>query len=189
MSTVLLLGTSRQNGRLRRRYFQMHFLNEKFCISIEITLKFNPNKTIDNKPAMVSNNSLTPNRRQTTIWNNAGLVYWHRCASRPEWVFGFTCQSIHISPHISMSSVCVCVCYICMCRHYSYVMAGDVSWIWYPTCQVPHKSLARVASHVTGYQVDTWQHLETHTITFPVNDRAVDSWIQCRQCQGVHRDP
>ena len=36
-----------------RRYFQMHFVNEKFCISIEISLKFVPKGPIDNNRALV----------------------------------------------------------------------------------------------------------------------------------------
>ena len=36
-----------------RRHFQMHFLNEKFCISISISLKFVPKGPINNKSALV----------------------------------------------------------------------------------------------------------------------------------------
>ena len=34
-------------------YFKCIFINEKFCISIQISLKFVPKRPIDNKPALV----------------------------------------------------------------------------------------------------------------------------------------
>ena len=36
-----------------RQHFQMHFHNEKFCIPIQISLKFVPKGPIDNNPALV----------------------------------------------------------------------------------------------------------------------------------------
>ena len=46
------------------------FMNEKFCISIQISLKFVPKDPIDNNPA------LAPNRRQAIIWTNADRIHW-----------------------------------------------------------------------------------------------------------------
>ena len=37
-----------------RQDFQMHFMNEKFCILIKISLKFSPKGPIDNNPALAS---------------------------------------------------------------------------------------------------------------------------------------
>ena len=37
----------------RRRYFQMNFVNEKFCILIKMSLKFGANGPMDNNPALV----------------------------------------------------------------------------------------------------------------------------------------
>ena len=54
-----------------RRHFWMHFMKEMFCISIQISLKFVPKGSIDNKPALVQVMALAPNRRQAIIWPNA----------------------------------------------------------------------------------------------------------------------
>ena len=45
-------------------------MNEKFCISIQISLKFVPKDPIDNNPA------LAPNRRQAIIWTIADRIHW-----------------------------------------------------------------------------------------------------------------
>ena len=43
-----------QNGhQFCRRIFRFIFMNEKFCISIRISLKFVPRRLVDNKPALV----------------------------------------------------------------------------------------------------------------------------------------
>ena len=48
------------------------FINEKFCISIRILLKFGPRGLID----IVSGNGLVPNRRQTITWTNTDPIVW-----------------------------------------------------------------------------------------------------------------
>ena len=49
----------------RRRYFQMHFREWKFCILIKVSLKFVPNGLIDNNPALVK------------------ILTWHRIGDKP----------------------------------------------------------------------------------------------------------
>ena len=48
-------------------------MNRKFCILIEIWLKFVPKCPIDNNPAY---NGLAPSRRQAIIWANADPIHW-----------------------------------------------------------------------------------------------------------------
>ena len=44
----------RQNGRhFPDNFFKCIFVNEKFCILLQISLKFVPNGPIDNNPALV----------------------------------------------------------------------------------------------------------------------------------------
>ena len=50
-------------------------MNEKFCISIRISLKFVPKGPIDNKLALVQVMALVPNRRQAITWTNADRVH------------------------------------------------------------------------------------------------------------------
>ena len=61
----------------RRRYFQMHFHEWKFGISVTISPKFVPKGLIDNNPGRVGlDNGLVPNRRQAIIWTNADPIHW-----------------------------------------------------------------------------------------------------------------
>ena len=63
-----------QNGRhFAGNIFRCIFVNEKFCILIQISLKFVP------KWQYVSiglGNGLAPNRRQAITWTNDDLVHW-----------------------------------------------------------------------------------------------------------------
>ena len=47
-------------------------MNEKFCISIKISLKFVPKGPIDNNQALVQIVAW----RQAIIWTNADLIHW-----------------------------------------------------------------------------------------------------------------
>ena len=49
-----------------RRYFRMHFVNEIYCMMIEISLKCVPKGPI----------GLAPNWRQAIIWTNADPIRW-----------------------------------------------------------------------------------------------------------------
>ena len=61
-----------QNGRyFADDIFRCTFVNEKFCISIQISLKFVPKG---------SDNGLVPIRRQAFFCINDGLIYWCICA-------------------------------------------------------------------------------------------------------------
>ena len=54
-------------------------MKEKFCILIQISLKFVPKGLIDNNPALVSiglDNGLAPIRRQAIIWTNVDPINW-----------------------------------------------------------------------------------------------------------------
>ena len=51
--------------------FRSIFMNEKFCILTQISLKFVLKGPIDNNPELV------PNRQQTIIWTNADPIHWH----------------------------------------------------------------------------------------------------------------
>ena len=48
-------------------------MNEKFCILIEIVLKFVPKAPIDNKPALVL---MMAWHRIGIIWTNADTIHW-----------------------------------------------------------------------------------------------------------------
>ena len=69
----------------RRRYFQMHICEGKFCI-----LKFLPQHLINNKPGIGWYNGLVPNRRQAIIWTSAVLIHWriYSALLRGRWVNG-----------------------------------------------------------------------------------------------------
>ena len=51
-------------------------INEKFCISIKISLQFASKGPLDNNPEFGLDNSLVPNLRQAIIWTNAYPIYW-----------------------------------------------------------------------------------------------------------------
>ena len=51
-------------------------MNEKYCILIQISLKFVPKDPIDNEPALVLDNGMAPNKRQAIIWTNADPIHW-----------------------------------------------------------------------------------------------------------------
>ena len=53
--------------------FKYIFMNEKFCISIPISLKFVPKGPI---VSIGSGNGLAPIRCQAIIWTNGSLVCW-----------------------------------------------------------------------------------------------------------------
>ena len=53
--------------------FKCIFMNEKFCKSIRISLKFIPKGLIDN---IGSSNGLAARRRQAITWSNADPVSW-----------------------------------------------------------------------------------------------------------------
>ena len=46
-----------------------------------------------------SDNGLAPNRRQTIIWSNVGMFYWHICITQPQWVKFCSPQSAHWWPN------------------------------------------------------------------------------------------
>ena len=61
-----------QNGRhCAYDIFKCIFINEKFYISIRISLKFVPKGPVDKKIKIGSVNGLAPNRRQAITWTNA----------------------------------------------------------------------------------------------------------------------
>ena len=67
------------------------FINEKFCILIQISLKFVPTGPINNKSVIIgSGNGLAPNRRQAITWTNAGPIQWYIYAALGEDGLNFT---------------------------------------------------------------------------------------------------
>ena len=61
----------RQNGRrFAEDMFKCIFMNERFCISIRISLNFVSKAPIDNKSALVQIMGMAPNRRQAIIWTD-----------------------------------------------------------------------------------------------------------------------
>ena len=56
-------------------------MKEKFCFSIQISMKFVPKVPIKNNPALVIDNGLAPKRRQTIIWTKADAVHWRKYAT------------------------------------------------------------------------------------------------------------
>ena len=59
------------------------FVNEKFCISLRISLKFLPKGPID-KVSIGSGNSLVPNWQQAITWTIADPVQWQIYAAPGE---------------------------------------------------------------------------------------------------------
>ena len=53
--------------------FRCIFVNEKFCISIKISLKFVPNS---HQPSIGLDNGMATNRRHAIIWTNADPIHW-----------------------------------------------------------------------------------------------------------------
>ena len=64
----------------RKRHFQIHFFNEKFCISIQTSLKFVPKGPIDNKRAW-RRTGCKPYLNQ--CWSSSLM---HICGTRGRWV-------------------------------------------------------------------------------------------------------
>ena len=63
-----------KNGRhFADDIFRCIFVNEKFCVSIKISVKF-VKGPIDNNS--VIDNGLAPNRRQAITWTNADSIHW-----------------------------------------------------------------------------------------------------------------
>ena len=56
---------------VRRRHFQMHFVNETLCVLIRMSLKFVPEGPIDNNSTLVLVMTLASSRLQAIIWTNA----------------------------------------------------------------------------------------------------------------------
>ena len=52
------------------------YLNERFCILIQISLKFVPKGPIDKKVSVGSGNGLAPTRRQAITWTNTEPFHW-----------------------------------------------------------------------------------------------------------------
>ena len=68
-----------QNGRHSgRRHFQIHFLNENGLIPIQISLKFVPRSSIDNKAALV----------QVMAWRRTLMRHKGEMAHRAHWPLG-----------------------------------------------------------------------------------------------------
>ena len=61
--------------------FKFIFLNGKFCILIQISLKFVPNGLIDNVN-IGSGKGLTPIRWQAITWTNDESVHWRKYAAQ-----------------------------------------------------------------------------------------------------------
>ena len=70
--------TPGQNGcHFADNIFKCIFVNEKFCIPIQISLKFVPKDPIDNNLGTGLDNGLAPNRLQAIIWTtNTDPVHW-----------------------------------------------------------------------------------------------------------------
>ena len=67
-----------QDGRhFADNSFRYNFVNEKLGILIKISLKFVPNHSIDNNPALVKMMAWRENRRQAIIWTDADQIHWH----------------------------------------------------------------------------------------------------------------
>ena len=56
--------------------FNCIFMNEKFCIFIQISLNFVSKGPIDNIPALVQIMAWCQSGDQATIWTNADPVHW-----------------------------------------------------------------------------------------------------------------
>ena len=91
----------RQNGRrFTVDNFKCIYLNEKFCILNEISLKYVPWGVIDNIAALV--------QCQAIIWSNVCVFYWCLYAllrlCQPQWFNTFRLeQNGHIFKHILLS--------------------------------------------------------------------------------------
>ena len=59
--------------------FRCIFVNEKFCIWIQISLTFVPKGPTDNNPAL--NHDLVPNWQQVIVWTNVDLINWYTYAA------------------------------------------------------------------------------------------------------------
>ena len=59
-----------------RQHFPINFLDENCWILIQISLKICFQGSSWQQGSFDSDNGLMPNRQQTIIWANAGLIYW-----------------------------------------------------------------------------------------------------------------
>ena len=69
-----LISPGQYGRQLADDIFKFIFVNEKFYILIEISLKCVPKGPIDNNIGL--DTGLAPNRRHTIIWTNADPVHW-----------------------------------------------------------------------------------------------------------------
>ena len=77
---IVDISRSRQNGRDSARHILKRiFLNENYCILIQISLKFVLKGQIENNPS-IGWDGWTPNRPKA-IACNGSLIYWRICAS------------------------------------------------------------------------------------------------------------
>ena len=94
----------RQNGCYFADYiFRVIFLNENWCILIQMSLKFVPKGSVDNKPAFGSGNGLSPVRCQAIAWTNDGSFHWCHMASR-----GHKELNVHVRSHMINFTVGSC---------------------------------------------------------------------------------
>ena len=76
-----------QNGRhFADDIFRCIFVNEKFCILINIILKFVSVGPIDNNPSLVETMVLVQNRRLAFIWTHADPIHWRIYAALGVWM-------------------------------------------------------------------------------------------------------
>ena len=74
-----------QNGRLLADdILRCIFVNEKFCILVNISVKFALKGPIDKKHSIGLDNGWTPNRREAIIWTNADPIHWRIIAALGE---------------------------------------------------------------------------------------------------------
>ena len=88
---IMLLNTLRpsQNGQyFADNIFKCIFLNEKFWISIEISLKFVPKGPINNKPPLVQIMAWCWTGNKTLSEPMMACLLIHICNTQPQWVNG-----------------------------------------------------------------------------------------------------
>ena len=79
------------------------YVNENFCILIEISLKFVPKVPTDNNPALFLDNGLAPNRRQAIIPTNVDQIHWPMfVATRGKWIKAKETHSIALGMELRL---------------------------------------------------------------------------------------
>ena len=126
----------------------MHFVNEKICILIEISLKFVPRGPIENNPALVQIMAWYQAIQQAIILINADLIHWciYAAALAGRWHYNDVITDSMASQIISLTIVYSAL--YSGADHRKHQSSTSLAFVWgiHPSCgKCFHLMMSRLA--------------------------------------------